>query len=206
MTIDSSGELADVWPMPTALLVSVYQAAPCTSTSTCRNWPLSSAIPPLAALPTVPALARVFVRATLHAWHEDSLVQDAELIVSELTVNAVAASADTDGRPVYVDGRIPVIRVCLLTDGVRLLMEVWDQAPGIPVLREATGDEESGRGLMLVNAIADKWGWEPAKGQPARLYGPRRPYWGDRWPAASPVRNEPDDGILARVRDALRCL
>jgi hypothetical protein len=60
----------------------------------------------------VPALARVFVRATLHAWHEDSLVQDAELIVSELTGNAVAASAGTDGRPVYVGGRIPVIRVC----------------------------------------------------------------------------------------------
>jgi anti-sigma regulatory factor (Ser/Thr protein kinase) len=112
---------------------------------------------------------RVCVRATLHAWHEDALVQDAELIVSELTGNAVAASADADGRPVYVDGRIPVIRVCLLTDGVRLLMEVWDQAPGIPVLREATGDEESGRGLMLVNAISDKWGWDPAEGQSGKV-------------------------------------
>jgi anti-sigma regulatory factor (Ser/Thr protein kinase) len=187
--------------------VSVYQAAPCTSTSTRRGWPLSSAIPPLAALPTVPALARVFVRATLHAWHEDSLVQDAELIVSELTGNAVAASAGTDGRPVYVDGRIPVIRVCLLTDGVRLLMEVWDQAPGIPVLREATGDEESGRGLMLVNAIADKWGWDPAKGQPGKVVWVEISRLGDGADAtASLVRNEPDDGILARVRDALRWL
>jgi anti-sigma regulatory factor (Ser/Thr protein kinase) len=187
--------------------VSVYQAAPCASTSTRRDWPLSSAIPPLAALPTVPALARVFVRASLHAWHEDSLVQDAELIVSELTGNAVAASAGTDGRPVYVGGRIPVIRVCLLTDGVRLLMEVWDQAPGIPVLREVTGDEESGRGLMLVNAIADKWGWDPAKGQPGKVVWAEMSLLGDGvGAAASPVRNEPDDGILARVRDALRWL
>jgi anti-sigma regulatory factor (Ser/Thr protein kinase) len=187
--------------------VSVYQAAPCASTSTRRNWPLSSAIPPLAALPTVPALARVFVRATLHAWHEDSLVQDAELIVSELTGNAVAASADTDGRPVYVDGRIPVIRVCLLTDGVRLLMEVWDQAPGIPVLREVTGDEESGRGLMLVNAIAGKWGWNLAKGQPGKVVWAEMSLLGDGiGAAASPVRNESAIGILARVRDALRWL
>ena len=187
--------------------MSVDQGTPYASTSTRRAWPLSSATPPLAALPTVPALARVFVRATLHAWHEDSLVQDAELIVSELAGNAVAASAGTDGRPVYVDGRIPVIRVCLLTDGVRLLMEVWDQAPGIPVLREATGDEESGRGLMLVNAISDKWGWSPAKGQPGKVVWAEISLLGDRGgAAASAVRNESADGILARVRDALRYL
>jgi anti-sigma regulatory factor (Ser/Thr protein kinase) len=179
--------------------VSVYQAAPCASTSTRQAWPLSSAIPPVAALPTVPALARVFVRATLHAWHEDSLVQDAELIVSELTGNAVAASAGTDGRPVYVDGRIPVIRVCLLTDGVRLLIEVWDQAPGIPVLREVTGDEESGRGLILVDAISDKWGWNPVNGQPGKVVWAEISLLGDHVGAAS-------SGILVRVRDALRCL
>jgi anti-sigma regulatory factor (Ser/Thr protein kinase) len=122
--------------------VSAHQTAPRASIPA-RRWPLSSTTPPLAALPTVPALARLFVRATLHTWHEDSLVQDAELIVSELTGNAVTASADRDGRPVYVDGRMPVIRVCLLTDGVRFLIEVWDQAPGIPVLREVDHDEES---------------------------------------------------------------
>lgn len=183
------------------------QAAPCASTSTRRAWPLSSATPPLAALPTVPALARVFVRATLHAWHEDSLVQDAELIVSELTGNAVAASADTNGQPVYVDGRAPVIRVCLLTDGVRLLVEVWDQAPGIPVLREAPGDEESGRGLVLVNAISDNWGWDPAEGQPGKVVWAEISLLGDSLGAATSVaRNESADGILVRVRDALRCL
>jgi anti-sigma regulatory factor (Ser/Thr protein kinase) len=184
-----------------------YMWNACASTPTRRSWPLSSATPPLAALPTVPALARLFARATLHAWHEDSLVQDAELIVSELAGNAVAASSDTDGRPVYVDGRMPVIRVCLLTDGVRLLIKVFDQAPGIPVLRETTVDEQSGRGLMLVNAIADTWGWKPAKGQPGKVVWAQTSLLGDRVDTATaPVRNEPDNGILARVRDALRCL
>lgn len=184
-------------------MTSMWNA--CASTPTRRSWPLSSATPPLAALPTVPALARLFARATLHTWHEDSLVQDAELIVSELTGNAVAASSDTDGRPVYVDGRMPVIRVYLLTDGVHLLIKVFDQAPGIPVLREATEDEEIGRGLILVNAIAGKWGWKPAKGQPGKVVWAQISLLGDRvGAAAAPVRNEPDNGILARVRDALR--
>lgn len=86
-------------------------------------------------------------------------------------------------------------------------MEVWDQAPGIPLLRDVTGDEESGRGLMLVNAIADKWGWDPAKGQPGKVVWAEMSLLGDGIDAAaSPARNEPTDGILARVRDALLCL
>jgi anti-sigma regulatory factor (Ser/Thr protein kinase) len=148
--------------------VSGCQVAPRADIPARRDWPLSTVMPPLAALPTVPAVARVFVRATLHTWQLDSLAQDAELVVSELAGNAVAASADTDGRPIYVDGHMPVIRVRLLTDGVRLLIEVWDQAPGVPVLREVAGLEESGRGLMLVNAIADTWGWNPAEGRPGK--------------------------------------
>lgn len=175
-------------------------------------------MPPLAALPTVPAVARVFVRATLHVWHLDSLVQDAQLVVSELAGNAVAASADTDGRPIYVDGHMPVIRVCLLTDGVRLLIEVWDQAPGVPVLREVAGLEESGRGLMLVNAIADTWGWNPAEGRPGKAVWAEMSllrdsagtvttgYPPDCPPSSCSAANEPTGDILSRVRDALRRL
>lgn len=179
-------------------MTSMWNA--CASTPTRRSWPLSSATPPLAALPTVPALGRLFARAILHTWHEDSLVQDAELIVSELTDNAVTASADGDGRPVYVAGRMPVIQVRLLTDGVRLLIEVWDQAPGTPVLRKVTGNEESGRGLMLVDAIADKWGWTPADGQPGKVV------WAELSLLRDCVGTSPTNGILARVRDALRSL
>ena len=118
-------------------------------------------MPSMAALPTVPAVARTFVRTTLPAWHLKSLTESAELVASELASNAVSASTDSSGRPVYVDGRMPVVHMCLLTDGLRLVLEVWDQAPGVPVLQDASEDEESGRGLLLVDAIADKWGWCP---------------------------------------------
>jgi hypothetical protein len=64
---------------------------------------------------------------------------------------------------------MPVVRVRLLTDGVRVLLEVWDQAPEIPVIRGAAGCDESGRGLVLIDAIADKWGWSPATGRPGKV-------------------------------------
>jgi anti-sigma regulatory factor (Ser/Thr protein kinase) len=99
----------------------------------------------------------------------DRLTEDAELIASELASNAVAASTGTDGQPTYISGHMPVVRVCLLTDGVRTLLKVWDQAPGIPVIRDAAGCEESGRGLVLIDAIADKWGWSPATGRPGKV-------------------------------------
>lgn len=149
--------------------MSACQAEPRLGIPTRRNWRQSSAMPPLAALPTVPAVIRAFVRSTLPAWHLDSLTEDAELLASELASNAVTASTDHDGQPVYVSGHMPVIRVCLLTDGVRALLEVWDQARGIPAIRDAAGCEENGRGLFLVDAIADRWGWSPATGQPGKV-------------------------------------
>ena len=149
--------------------MSACQAEPRAYIPTCQSWPQSSAMPPLAALPTVPAVVRAFVRAMLTAWRMDSLTENTELIASELASNAVAASTDSDGQLVYISGHMPVIRVCLLTDGMRALLEVWDQAPGIPAIRDAAGCEESGRGLVLIDAIADKWGWSPATGRPGKV-------------------------------------
>jgi anti-sigma regulatory factor (Ser/Thr protein kinase) len=76
-----------------------------------------------------------------------------QLIVSELVANAAAASADKSGDPQYIKGRIPVIRVCLLSNWALLRAEIWDQAPGIPLLRNPADLEESGRGLSLVSRL-----------------------------------------------------
>ena len=63
------------------------------------------------------------------------------------------------------------MRTCRSTMTMTLneLLEVWDQAPGIPVIRDTAGCEESGRGLVLIDAIADKWGWSPATGRPGKV-------------------------------------
>jgi hypothetical protein len=132
-------------------------------------WPVSSVMPPLAALPTAPSAARAHVRAMLAMWRISGLTDALELVVSGLVANGVNASADADGSPRYAEGRMPVIRLCLLTDGKRLVAEVWDQAPGVPVRLCASHDDESGRGLDLVDMITgSRWGWRPAKSRPGK--------------------------------------
>jgi anti-sigma regulatory factor (Ser/Thr protein kinase) len=121
----------------------------------------ASATPPFAAINTAPGLVRSYVRATLSEWGLGEFADDAEMIASELVANAVHASA-----PVLASGRMPVIRVCLVTDGDALTIECWDQAPEFPVLRQADGLAESGRGLGIIDAVTNGcWGCQPAIGQ-----------------------------------------
>jgi hypothetical protein len=125
-------------------------------------------MPPLAALPTAARAARGHVREALPTWGMGHLAGDAEVVVSELVGNAVRASADEHGHPVYVDGQAPLVRVCLLTNGLVLRCEVWDQAPGIPVLLRPADDAETGRGLWTVSELTTTWGWHPAQGRPGK--------------------------------------
>ena len=88
-----------------------------------------------------------------------------ELIASELATNAVRASTGAGGFPVYVQGRMPLVRVAVLSDGRRAVIEVYDQAAGYPVMQEPGPDAEAGRGLLLVQALSSRWGWYPVPGQ-----------------------------------------
>jgi len=63
----------------------------------------------------------------LAMWRMSGLADALELVVSELVANGVNASADGDGTPGCMEGHMPVLRLCLLTDGARLVAEVWDQ-------------------------------------------------------------------------------
>ena len=98
-----------------------------------------SATPPFAALPTAPGLARGHVRAALAEWGLSEFADTAGLIASEMTANAVNASA-----PVQATGPVLVIRLCLVAHGHVLTIECWDQAPGIPVLQEAPDSRRPG--------------------------------------------------------------
>jgi anti-sigma regulatory factor (Ser/Thr protein kinase) len=98
-----------------------------------------SATPPFAPLPTAPGMARGHVRATLAQWGLGELADTTEMIASELTANAVNASA-----AFHAAGSVPVIRLCLITDGETLVVECWDQAPGFPSLRQTSELAETG--------------------------------------------------------------
>jgi Histidine kinase-like ATPase domain len=143
--------------------------------STCREgvqatrmpgskWSASSVMPPLGALPTAAQAARGHVRSVLAAWGMNVIADTAELIVDELVANAVNASTDRDGTALYgTDGRLLVVRLCLYSDGTRLLAEVWDQAPGAPASRQSGRWDENGRGLAMITELGATWGWYPAQ-------------------------------------------
>jgi anti-sigma regulatory factor (Ser/Thr protein kinase) len=84
-------------------------------------------------------------------------VEDAELITSELVTNA------------FRHGRKGAVRLLIdLRDGT-LTLTVADQTPYLPLpsAAPATDRDESGRGLFLVEALAEKWGHRPVAGNPA---------------------------------------
>jgi hypothetical protein len=132
------------------------------------DWPLTSDLGPLGALPTVPRLARGFVSVTLNGWGLDALADVAELLVSELSTNVVRASTNQEGFPRYDEnGKLPLLWIRLLCDRTQLMIEVWDTLPaalGAPVTRHPDPDEESGRGLEIIETLAEDWGWETVPG------------------------------------------
>jgi hypothetical protein len=53
---------------------------------------------------------------------------------------------------------VPVVRLTLLSDWVSLVIQVRDSSDELPARRDAGPDAESGRGLMLVDALGTDWG------------------------------------------------
>ncbi|MEC3996714.1 SpoIIE family protein phosphatase [Actinacidiphila sp. DG2A-62] len=88
--------------------------------------------------------ARRLIRQALRRWELEDQVDAAELLVSEIVTNAVR----------YAER--PITLRLLRTDVLRC--EVGDDAPLLPRMRHAAPEEEGGRGLYLVNRMAQRWG------------------------------------------------
>jgi hypothetical protein len=54
---------------------------------------------------------------------------------------------------------VPPIRLRLSSNGMVVLIEVWDGSTQQPLLKEAGMTADSGRGLMLVDALNARWSW-----------------------------------------------
>lgn len=99
-------------------------------------------------------LARRSTRQMLAAWSVGPpMIEAAELVVSELMSNAARQSED------------PVDIVLACNDGV-VRIEVADTSHRMPVIThgEVDPDATSGRGLLLVESLADRWGVEQSGG------------------------------------------
>lgn len=99
-----------------------------------------------------------------------SVADSVELVVSELVTNAVRASTGPDGRPKYhATTGLPRVHLRLSSDRARVLIKVWDQDPHMPVAKGAGPDDESGRGLMLVEALCERWDSGPVPGRDGKV-------------------------------------
>jgi anti-sigma regulatory factor (Ser/Thr protein kinase) len=96
---------------------------------------------------TAPQTARVAARGALDRWRLSALLDPVLLTVSELVANAVR-----HGRP-------PVhLKLRRSGGGVRVRVQDDDATP--PAKRAAEAQDESGRGLLLVEAVAAETGVE----------------------------------------------
>ncbi|MFI6691751.1 ATP-binding protein [Streptomyces sp. NPDC050433] len=110
----------------------------------------------LPAVPEATGRARAFTAETLRSWEAMCILDDTLLVSSELVTNAVRATRGTD-----------LVAVQLRVAGRSFYIEVWDSAPGVPVVNQVDADAEEGRGLRLVDALATRWGtcWPQAGGK-----------------------------------------
>jgi anti-sigma regulatory factor (Ser/Thr protein kinase) len=99
------------------------------------------------------ARARTLLREQASSWKlPDEVTETAVLLLSELMTNAYRHAKVPRGREMWA-------RAVLAEN--RLRVSVTDADDTLPAPREATPDDETGRGLALVAALADDWGAEP---------------------------------------------
>jgi anti-sigma regulatory factor (Ser/Thr protein kinase) len=168
----------------------------------------------LGAVRTAPRCARAWTREVLWEWGAAELADTAELLVAELVTNSLNACAGLD---------LGAIRLVLTLDQGELAILVRDSHPGVPLAVQPGADDESGRGLLIVEQLSDRCGWYPlndqehakvtwavisAAGQ-APLPAPVLPARRRPAPAPSRAARAPrpvDPAILARVKSALERL
>ncbi|MGW7450714.1 SpoIIE family protein phosphatase [Streptomyces sp. NPDC054787] len=102
--------------------------------------------------PEAPALARHLIRAAADAWGASDRADEIELAADELMTNALVHTES--GGDVSLR----------LTGQGRIRIEVEDGSSALPRRREAGDWAVSGRGLLLVERLADEWGVEARGG------------------------------------------
>jgi len=89
---------------------------------------------------------RHWAGGTVRRWHPDEhLVSTAALLVGELVTNALLHG-------------LPPVRLRLRSAAGRLSIEVFDRGDLLPDRGRVGPEDESGRGLLMVEVLADGWG------------------------------------------------
>jgi anti-sigma regulatory factor (Ser/Thr protein kinase) len=99
-----------------------------------------------------PARARAFARQAVAGRLRAVPLEDVTLVVSELVTNAV------------LHGLGDVTLAVSMNDDDAVHVEVGDDQPDLADATMQAPDAESGRGLLLVSRLADRWGVRPERG------------------------------------------
>ncbi len=108
----------------------------------------STRLPPDA---SAPRRARSFLRGARCHEHHASVLDDAELLTSELVTNAV------------VHGAPPVTLAVECDTSAGMRVRVTDGSPQAPQPRDALPADLDGRGMALVDLLSASWGAEPTR-------------------------------------------
>src|SRR3954451_4627369 len=92
---------------------------------------------------------------------DESLAETLVLLVSELVTNAVVHT----GCPAVLRLSLPGVAA----ESATVRLEVADTSDRAPVPRCVDGEATGGRGLALVDGLADRWGWN-ADGAGKRIW------------------------------------
>lgn len=99
-----------------------------------------------------PGFARMYVRVRLGEWDLRHLADPVQQVASELVANSVRHSAGEN------------VMIWLTRTDTSVIVHAWDASPVIPVVRSAGPDDEDGRGLTIVAALAARTGSYPYAG------------------------------------------
>jgi hypothetical protein len=115
---------------------------------------------PLSRGPQSARAARRLTRNTLRDWGLASLAEDAETIVGEFVANALTHAAEPGHKQ-----SPEKLGLRLMQRTGEVICAVLDPSHCAPVLKAPGSIEESGRGLQMVDALSDVWGWSPVAGR-----------------------------------------
>lgn len=110
----------------------------------------------LGAYPSAATSARLHCRALLAEWSLQDLADASETVVGELMANSVEAH-----KREHLDAPV---RLTLLADRCTVLVVVRDASDSPPVPSNPGIEDETGRGLLIVGALAADWGWKHLPG------------------------------------------
>lgn len=129
-------------------------------------WDSPSAVGcPLSRGPQSARAARRLTRNTLRDWGLAFLAEDAETIVGEFVANALT-HASAAGEVTPARRQAPEnLGLRLFRRTGEVICAVLDPSDCAPVLKAPASIEESGRGLQMVDALSDVWGWSPVAGR-----------------------------------------